>query len=206
MKSTTKFKFLNQQSTVLACFALIIGSVLWLFDLATGPQITLNKQAQLTQSLAEVLAEKWADNDLPASKKIMLDADLNFERTIYTASRDNQPTAAIISARATDGYAGEIDLLVGILTDGSITGVRVLQHKETPGLGDDIERRKSDWILDFNGASLSAPAQWAVKRDGGSFDQFTGATITPRAVVRAVSQTLVFFNKNQTDIFSKSND
>lgn len=204
--TTAGFKFLNRQSVVLACFALAIGSALWLFDLTTSTKISLNKQTQLTQSLAEVLAEKWVTNDLPASRKTLFDAELQFERTIYTASIDKQPTAAIISARATDGYAGDIDLLVGILMDGSITGVRVLQHQETPGLGDDIELRKSNWILDFNGTSLTAPIPWAVKRDGGSFDQFTGATITPRAVVRAVNQTLVFFHNYQSAIFSTTNE
>ncbi len=200
------YNFLNRQSIVLACFALGIGSVLWLFDFTTKPQIELNRQAQLEKTLTEVLAEKWVDNDLAATRKKIFDVDTQSDRTIYTATLDNQPTAVIISARATDGYAGDIDLLVGILIDGSISGVRVLQHQETPGLGDDIETRKSNWILDFNGTSLTTPARWAVKRDGGSFDQFTGATITPRAVVKAVNRALLFFHKYQSEIFSEAND
>lgn len=199
-------KFINHQSAVLGGFALMIGFILWLFDIATSTQINHNRQAQLSQSLSQVLADRWVGNDLTSTRKTIFDTALQFDRTIYTATKNKQPTAAIISAHATDGYAGDIDLLVGILIDGSIAGVRVTQHQETPGLGDDIELRKSNWILDFDGTSLSAPTQWAVKRDGGSFDQFTGATITPRAVVSAVKQTLEFFNQHQAEIFSTIND
>lgn len=203
---TKRLTILNRQSVVLACFALAIGCALWIFDTATRSQIAQNKQTQLAGALAEVLPQEWTDNNLAATRKTIFDINQNLQRTIYTATVNNEHTAAIVSAHAPDGYAGDIELLVGILMDGSITGVRVLQHQETPGLGDDIELRRSDWILDFNGASLTTPVQWDVKRDGGSFDQFTGATITPRAVVHAVRQTLVFFKNNQSDIFRKPHE
>ena len=197
-----EIKILNQQSLVLASFALVIGTGLWLLDTGTKSQISRNEELKLQQTLTDVLPTQWFDNNLKASAKTMLDTTVNVERTVYTATLNNQNSAAIISARAADGYAGNIDLMIGILMDGTISGVRVLQHQETPGLGDDIELRRSDWILSFNNASLNAPAQWSVKRDGGSFDQFTGATITPRAVVNAVQQTLQFFNTQKADIFA----
>ncbi|NCC28094.1 MAG: RnfABCDGE type electron transport complex subunit G, partial [Gammaproteobacteria bacterium] len=102
-----------------------------------------------------------------------------------------------------DGYAGPIQLLVSVLRDGSVGGVRVLFHHETPGLGDKIEERKSDWVLSFDGKSLSnpTPERWAVKRDGGEFDQFTGATITPRAIVHAVKNTLIYVQQQGDALF-----
>jgi Na+-translocating ferredoxin:NAD+ oxidoreductase subunit G len=102
-----------------------------------------------------------------------------------------------------DGYAGPIQLLVSVLRDGTVGGVRVLFHHETPGLGDKIEERKSDWVLSFDGKSLSNPTLegWAVKRDGGEFDQFTGATITPRAIVQAVKNTLIYVQQQGDALF-----
>ena len=93
-------------------------------------------------------------------------------------------------------------MLIGLTYDSEVTGVRVLNHKETPGLGDDIEIRKSDWILSFNGKQLDAGLRWEVKRDGGDFDQFTGATITPRAIVREVRQTIEWFAQHRQQIYS----
>src|SRR5690606_4959952 len=112
--------------------------------------------------------------------------------TVYRAFRGGEPVAALFNSVAPDGYSGEIRLLVGVRVDGSLSGVRVLSHKETPGLGDPIEVRHSDWITRFSGLSLENPPfeRWKVRRDGGDFDQFTGATITPRAVVKATRNTL----------------
>lgn len=109
----------------------------------------------------------------------------------------------MITAVAPEGYNGNIYLLVAIKIDGTLSGVRVVSHKETPGLGDGIETSRSNWILSFNGKSLDnlTNKQWAVKRDGGDFDQFTGATITPRAVVKAVNNALHYFKKNKVKIF-----
>jgi electron transport complex protein RnfG len=111
--------------------------------------------------------------------------------------------AAVIPATAPDGYTGAIDLIVGVNADGSIAGVRALAHKETPGLGDKVDIRKSDWVLGFNGRSLGNPelAGWAVKKDKGVFDQFTGATITPRSVVAATLRVLQFAQENRKSLF-----
>ncbi len=105
--------------------------------------------------------------------------------------KDEQPVAAIIEATAPDGYSGAIQLLVGADFNGTVLGVRVTEHHETPGLGDKIERRISDWITHFSGKKIdgATDSHFAVKKDGGDFDQFTGATITPRAVVNAVKRT-----------------
>jgi electron transport complex protein RnfG len=119
------------------------------------------------------------------------------ETTVYRGRKDGQPVALVLTPVAPDGYSGPIRLLVAVHRDGSLGGVRVLSHKETPGLGDRIEEEKSDWILGFSGRSLQdpAPSEWKVKKDGGAFDQFTGATITPRAIVKAVRKTLEYVEK-----------
>jgi electron transport complex protein RnfG len=116
---------------------------------------------------------------------------------------NGQPIAAIIPATAPDGYNGAIKLMIGVLSDGTVAGVRVVNHTETPGLGDKIDVKKSDWILGFDNKSLRNPQtdQWKVKKDGGAFDQFTGATITPRAVVKQVAATLAYFNQDQARLF-----
>ncbi len=125
--------------------------------------------------------------------------------TVYRARMHSQPVAVVLRLVATGGYNGNIHLLIGINADGSLSGVRVTSHKETPGLGDAIDSNKSDWILGFSGHSLHNPNRsgWAVKRDGGVFDQFTGATITPRAVVKAVRMALEFYAANEDKIFAR---
>lgn len=122
---------------------------------------------------------------------------------VYRARLNGSDSAVIISSQAPNGYNGRISILVGIFFDGTIAGVRVTSHRETPGLGDDVELAKSDWILSFNGKSLKIPLEekWEVKKDGGNFDQFTGATITPRAIVAAVLNTLKFYEDNQVLLY-----
>ncbi len=125
--------------------------------------------------------------------------------TVYRARWQGQPVAAVFRLLARDGYNGDIRLLVGVNANGTLAGVRVISHKETPGLGDAIEISRSNWILDFDGRSLDKPQLrgWAVKRDGGVFDQFTGATITPRAVVNAVRRTLEYYAVHGDTVFSQ---
>ena len=124
--------------------------------------------------------------------------------TVYRARKQGRPVAVILRFAAMDGYNGRIGLLVGIDTQGRLTGVRVTSHKETPGLGDGIEIERSNWILDFDGKSLEnpAPEQWAVRRDQGYFDQMTGATITPRAIVNAVKRALIYFDAHADELFT----
>jgi electron transport complex protein RnfG len=122
---------------------------------------------------------------------------------VYRARLDDQPVSVMMIVTAPDGYNGDIRLLVGINAAATILGVRVISHRETPGLGDPIEAEKSDWIFGFEHKSLKNPDSnsWAVKRDGGEFDQFTGATISPRAVVRAVHTTLLYFQAHKQALF-----
>ena len=121
---------------------------------------------------------------------------------------DDQPVAVLMLVTAADGYNGDIRLLVAVENTGTVLGVRVVSHRETPGLGDPIEIEKSNWILGFTNKSLLNPQGngWAVKRDGGEFDQFTGATISPRAVVKTVHNTLLYFKANQKLLFESASN
>jgi len=121
------------------------------------------------------------------------------------ATLGNEPVGVILEAIAHDGYAGDIKLLIAIRADGSVSGVRVLTHKETPGLGDYIEIERDDWITQFNNESLmkTAAKDWAVVKDGGKFEYMAGATITPRAIVKAVAKALQFFNDNKPQLLEK---
>ena len=129
---------------------------------------------------------------------------LREDKNAYRARREGKVIAAIIPVTAPDGYSGAIDLIVGVNADGSVAGVRVLSHKETPGLGDKVDLKKSDWILGFNGRSLEnpRPEKWAVKKDKGVFDAFTGATITPRSVVAATRRALEYAQAHRTELFA----
>ena len=128
--------------------------------------------------------------------------------TVYRARKDGQPVAVVLRLAAPGGYNGDIHLLLGIDFEGTVTGVRVTSHRETPGLGDDIETARSDWILGFAGRSLRNPPPdgWAVRKDGGAFDQFTGATITPRAVVKAVREAQEIFALRRDEWFAHASD
>jgi electron transport complex protein RnfG len=196
---------------------LLSGLFLWLFAVAgtslvalteftTAGAIVENERQVLLRNLHALLPADRLDNDI-ASDIIELPAAglLGTEEIsiAYRARLSGKPVAAIFNPIAPNGYSGRIHLLVGVYVDGSLAGVRVIKHAETPGLGDGIEIRKSAWIETFTGKSLTNPAAggWRVKRDGGEFDQFTGATITPRAVVAAVRNTLLYYRQNADRIF-----
>jgi electron transport complex protein RnfG len=192
---------------LLAAAAVVtVGVVAIVNDLAR-PRIEANERAQRVAQLAEVLGGTRYDNDLLQDVVTVRDAErLGTDETlpVYRARQAGQPVAAILTTVAPDGYAGSIRLLVGIAADGRLLGVRVLTHRETPGLGDAIDERKSTWIDGFKGRSLGdpAPERWRVKKDGGDFDQFTGATVTPRAIVRAVLNALLYFEANSATLLA----
>jgi len=186
---------------VLAAFALIVTTVVSVTHCATREQISKNQILDTQRQLSSVLPANTFDNRLFENATTIVDINNKQTRTIYIAKLQNKPTAVVITANAPDGYVGDIDMLVGIYRNGSIAGARVTQHRETPGLGDKIEYRRSDWITDFNGKNMSHPLTWAVKKDNGAFDQITGATITSRSVVRAIRDTLLFFDENSHAIF-----
>ena len=188
---------------ILAAFALIVTTAVSATHCATNEKIASNQLNDTRRHLSQVLPAESFNNELHQDATTRLDSRSQQQRTIYTARLDGEPTAVVITANAPDGYVSDISLLIGLYKDGTIAAVRVTQHRETPGLGDKIELRRSDWITQFDGKSISHPMTWAVSKDGGEFDQLTGATITPRAVVRAIRDTLTFFNDNKHHWFSQ---
>ena len=171
------------------------------------PKIEAAHRAELLANLTELLPPDSYDNDLlHDTTTVTAPGLLGTDKpvTLYRARRQGKPVAVLFETTAPDGYSGPIRLLIGIRADGHLLGVRVLEHRETPGLGDKIEKAKSDWVDSFTGRHLTTAneSQWAVKKDGGMFDQFTGATITPRAVVKAVKKALIFFNRNRDRLWN----
>lgn len=196
---------------------LISGFLLWLFSVIgttlvsfiqqeTKQMIADNEKKVLLRNLYALLPADKLDNDIAQDTLLLPPSHLlgtDSPATAYRARKQEQPVAVIFNAIAPDGYNGNIHLLIGVYENGKIAGVRAVKHNETPGLGDAIEIRKSDWILGFNDKSLQNPLleKWKVKRDGGDFDQITGATITPRAIVNAVKNTLDYYQQNRESLF-----
>lgn len=188
---------------LLGGFAMLAIFLLALTYEATREQIGVQEKRLLEDQLHQLLVPGSYDNDPTADVLEIPGKDKNDHLTVYRARLRGEPVAALIRTIAPDGYSGSIQLLVGIRHDGTLLGVRALSHRETPGLGDEIDLRRSDWILGFNNRSLYNPQPdgWAVKKDGGEFDTFTGATITPRAVVREIRDTLLYYRDHQASLF-----
>ncbi len=186
---------LGYQGALLGIAALITSAALALAASATGPEIAAAEARDLQQSLAQVLPGKF-DNDLLKDTVVLPGPE--GEVTVYRARRAGQVEAVVFQVVGY-GYAGRIVCMLGVDRSGRILGVRVIKHAETPGLGDKIEPAKADWIHRFEGKFLGDPPpdKFAVKKDGGVFDQFAGATITPRAVVKAVKGGLEFFGREK---------
>jgi electron transport complex protein RnfG len=185
---------------------LAVGLVAVVHDRAL-PQIEASRRAEQLRQLTAVLGDVAYDND-PLTD-ILLVHDPEYLGTTeplpaHRVRRDGQPIAVLLNAVAPDGYTGPLRLLVAIDAQGRLLGVRVLEHRETPGLGDFVEERRTDWIRQFDGRSLDAPppARWQVARDGGDFDQYTGATITSRAVTHAVRDALTHFARHRAELFA----
>ncbi len=198
-------------SLLLTLYSVIGTGLVAYTSAATTEQIKANEKGVLVNSIGEVLPADSYDNDITTDKISITDpAKLGTPNpvTVYRARKGDTPVAAVITTEAPEGYGGAIKLLIGINSDGTLAGVRTISHAETPGLGDKIETSKDDWILGFTGKSLGEPnlEGWNVKKDGGIFDQFSGATITPRAVVKSIRTTLVYFKDNSDSIFSKPSD
>jgi len=198
---------------------LISGALLGLFGIlgaglvgfshdSTAERILENERQALLGQLGALIPADQTDNDM-ATDVIDVSAPekLGAETTrVYRAKLDGRIFAVVLSPVITQGYSGSMRLIVGVRRDGTLAGVRVLSHRETPGLGDKVELERSDWILGFDGRSLVSPpaSRWAVRRDGGDFDQFTGATITPRAVVQGVRSALEFVRANEVQLFGET--
>lgn len=189
---------LSYQTILLGSVTLLTSGVLALANYLTQEAIQAAEMQDIKHTLVQVLPIQY-DNDLLQDTIILPGMDGNL-LTVYRA-RQRKRVVAVVFQVSQFGYAGPVVLMMGISRTGEVLGVRVLKHSETPGLGDKIELAKNNWILSFNGKSLTNPVatQWQVKKDGGVFDQFTGATITPRAVVRAVKQGLEFFTDHQAE-------
>jgi electron transport complex protein RnfG len=192
---------------VLLCAAVLAFGVVSLVHEATRDAVAAAERGRQLARFEEVLRGQRYDNDPLADTIAVRDAELlgsNETMTVHRARLGLEPVAVILAPVARDGYSGPIELLVAIAPDGTLLGVRVSAHRETPGLGDGIESRKSDWIGGFAGRSLDSPppARWKVRKDGGDFDQFTGATVTPRAIVAAVANTLVYFERHRDELLA----
>ncbi len=198
---------LSYQAGVLAVFALLASILLGFADLATRSVIQMRLAEDLKASLEAVVPADLYDNDLLGDTLVLPSAGANLgqaETVFYLAKKQGEVNAVCFKFIAPDGYAGPISLVMGVDKQGEILGVRVMAHVETPGLGDKIEISKSKWVLSFNGKSLDnlSVAEWAVKKDGGVFDQFAGATITPRKVVQAIKRGLDLYRSHQARLLS----
>ena len=198
--------------TVLALFAAITSVAIGWTYLGTKAQIDLEVRRAEARQLLEIFPPGTHDNDIVddvfevAAETALL--GIRETRQGYRVRQGNKVIGVILPTTARDGYSGDIRALIGVRLDGSVAGVRVVAHRETPGLGDKVDLRKSDWILDFNERSLANPALsgWNVEKEGGVFDQFTGATVTPRAVILATRRALEYANLNTATLFETEAD
>ena len=198
-------KLILKAGILLFVFTLVsIFFVSWTQD-TTADKIQHNEEQLLIARLGELVTDY--DNDILQDKysKELILHNVKQVINIYPAKRQGKVFSYLIEHTYPNGYSGNIRLLTGVGVDQKLLGVRVIAHKETPGLGDKIETRKSNWIEQFTGLSLSNPSKddWKVKRDGGVFDSFTGATITPRAIVTASYQVLELFTQKAALIKQK---
>jgi electron transport complex protein RnfG len=200
-------KHILRVGLLLGLFAVVATTLVAFTETNTRDQIRENQRQALLSGINALIPHDQYDNAI-LQDTITLEAteELGTEEptTVYRARQNGENVAVVLTAIAPNGYSGKIKILVGIYSDGTLAGVRVIEHKETPGLGDKIEAKKADWILQFEGLSLKEPAtaKWKVKTDGGEFDQFTGATITPRAVVGAIKGALEYFRTHRDELFA----
>ncbi len=202
-------------AAILFIFVIIFTALLSTVYQWTRPAIEASALAEKMKLLNEVLPASEYDNNLLSDTLTLPptpELGLKESSTLYRARKSGQAAALVFEAAAPDGYAGRIKLLIAIRKDGSIAGVRVTQHKETPGLGDYIEPKKDKnkerpWIVQFNGLSLATmPSKdWRVRKDGGKIDYYAGATVTPRAVAKAVHQAVLWSDIRREQLFSEGN-
>lgn len=202
-------QIISKNGLILAAFAFVISAIVALTHQGTKDQIKEQETKQLLRILDQVIAPGSYDNELykhciTTNSLQFLGSDKN--QRAFIAQKDGRSTAIALETIAPNGYNGNINLIVGITANGTVSGVRTLAHQETPGLGDKIEIIKDDWMLSFNDKALNDhnDKRWHVKKDGGEFDQFTGATITPRAVVQAVKNTIIYFERNKEALFNET--
>jgi electron transport complex protein RnfG len=193
---------------ILFLFAVAGVGLVAFIHMQTADRIVANEREALLKKLNALVPAETIDNDIVTDVTTvrapeLLGVDAN---KVHLGRLAGKPVAAVFTSVVPNGYAGRINLLVAVRVDGTLGGVRVISHKETPGLGDKIEEEKSDWIFSFDGRSLKNPeiGKWKVKKDGGVFDQFTGATVTPRNIVAAVKSTLLYFRDYGGTLFQQA--
>ncbi len=189
-------------------FFALIGTALlaWTFEL-THETIARSVEQEKLKLIAQIAPPGTYDNDIMKDAlQLADDRLLGGASTVYRGRLNGRPSIAVLQAIAPDGYSGRISLIIAIHSDGRLGGVRVVSHRETPGLGDYIEIAKSNWITGFDGASLESrrDSEWKVKKDGGSFDYRAGATITPRAIVKAVHKALQYHAQHRDELFAQT--
>jgi electron transport complex protein RnfG len=195
-----------QTAANLVFFAAIGTAVLSSTFFLTHDEIVKSEEAEKLKLITQIVPPELFDNDVIQDTLTIADDPLlgnNGNTVAYRARLKGEPSAVVIEAIAPDGYSGKINLILAVRANGELAGVRVVSHKETPGLGDYIELPKSPWIKGFDSKSREVykDADWRVKKDGGKFDYVAGATITPRAVVKAVNKTLQYFASNREKLF-----
>lgn len=195
---------IGYQAGLLGGMAMMVSIVLMMGEHGTREDIQARLEEDRVAMLSQVLPESLHDNNLLETTTTLEGNPFGGDPTVFLASKNGAFTGAAYEVITHNGYSGKIVLIIGVNADGELTGVRTVTHAETPGLGDKIEIAKNDWVESFNGFSLTnIPAKdWAVQKDGGRFDQFTGATITPRAVVDAVHEGLNVFEQQKVHLQS----
>lgn len=194
-------------AAMLIVIAVALAAALTFVAGVTRDRIARNEDAWIQARLDALVPAALHDNDMLADRIDVTAPDIlgiPEAVAIYRARQQDRPVAAVIRTIAPDGYRGPIELLIAVNYDGTLIGVQVIRHKETPGLGDAFENRAADWLPKFQGRSLTNPPQqrWTVRKDRGDFDEFTGATITPRAIVKATRRALELFNARKERIFA----
>ncbi|RAK01801.1 electron transport complex subunit RsxG [Aliidiomarina maris] len=198
---------MQRNGIILAVFALAAIVLVMATQWATRDRIDAQQRNELLNTLNALIPPQQHDNDLYADCTLVTAPDAlgsSQPQAVYRSRLAGVNNALALRTTAPDGYSGNIHLLVAVNAQGVVQGVRVLAHRETPGLGDKIELRRDDWILSFDGQVVRGDndPRWAVRRDGGMFDAFTGATITPRAVVNAVERTVRYANQQRDVLFA----
>ncbi|OAN13643.1 electron transport complex subunit RsxG [Photobacterium jeanii] len=199
---------MKKSGGILAIFALLSTGLVAVTNLLTADRIQEQQQKELLKVLNQVIPAQSHDNELYKSCTLITNEQYlgtPVPMPAYLASLNGKPNGVAIEAIAPDGYNGAIKVIVGLDSVGTVTGVRVLSHQETPGLGDKIDLRVTNWVESFTGKKLEGEKdpRWAVRKDGGEFDQFTGATITPRAVVKAVKNVSLYYTRHQQALLNQ---
>lgn len=202
---------IRRNAILLALFSVITAGGIAATYISTRDMIAANKRAVEEATLLQLVPRDSHNNSMLDEAFMVQDSaflNLTEPAKAYIARQDGQPVAVILPVIAPDGYSGKIKLMIGVWANGTLAGVRAIEHHETPGLGDKVDLKKSKWVLGFNGKSLNnpAPALWKVRKDKGVFDQFTGATITPRAVTAATFRTLQYVEAHRDTLFAAVED